>query len=257
VTGLVPVDLVSDELSPPDGRPYWTSEEMYDPSLGEPSYVAHEVARIFFARSVHWLRKHVWEKHLILDGEPMIIPRDEHSGYLRWRLYDVERTAYALMQNGYLKVEQLQLAIGIVKLVAQNYKYLLPSGLETRIYPGQQVGKEVRRERPPMAVKTIHEVEDDLDGSPDATTHRFAIEDVHYRIDLTDENWKKFLEALQPYVLAAQPDKRRRAATPEEVAERADIRAWAKKKGLQVGERGRIPNAILEQYHHTQKGKKS
>lgn len=229
---------------------------MYDQRLGEPGYVAHEVARVFFARSVHWLRKHVWERHLILDGVPLLIPRDEHSGYLRWRLYDVERTAHALVQNGHLQVEQLQRAIGIVKLVAQNYNYLLPSGLETRIYPGRKVRSEVRRERVPMTVKTIHEVEDDLDGSPDAQTHRFSIEDVHYRIDLSKKNWESFLEAIQPFVMVAQPDKRRRAATPEEVAERSEIRTWAKSKGLSVGERGRIPNAILEQFHAHQKGKK-
>lgn len=106
-----------------------------------------------------------------------------------------------------------------------------------------------------MAVKTIHEVEDDLDGSPDAETHRFAVEDVHYRIDLTKENWEQFLRAVQPFVLAAQPDKRRRAASPEEVAERSEIRVWAKEKGLKVGERGRIPNHILEQYHGQKRGK--
>lgn len=248
---LVPVDIVSEQLSPPEGA-FWTTPEMYSERTGEPGFTINEVARLFFGRSRQWLRKHVWYGHLLIDGEEVIIPREADTGYLRWRLYDIERTALALTQSGYLQIGQLERVIGIVKLVAQNYNYLLPSQLETRVIPSS---KRVRRRARPMAVETLTVVRDDLDDSSGATTRRFSVEDVHYRIDLTDKNWEQLLSVLQPYIAVAQPDKRRRIATPEEVSKRADIREWAKKRGYQVGERGRIPYTIVDEYNSAHRKK--
>lgn len=249
---LVPVDLVSEQLSPPEGA-FWTSPEMYDEHTGEPGFTINEVARLFFGKSRQWLRRNVWMRGLMLDGEPVIIPREADNGFLRWRLYDIERTAHGLAQSGYLQIGQLERVIGIVKLVAQNYNYLLPSPLETRVIPSSN--RVIRRARR-MAVETLTVVHDDLDDSSGAATRRFSVEDVHYRIDLTDKNWEELLAALRPFIAVAQPDKRRRIATPEEVAERAAIREWAKKRGYQVGERGRIPYSIVEEYNSAHRKKR-
>lgn len=243
---LTPVSVIAAELSPPTGS-FWTSPDWYDPQSGEPGYTLAEVSRFFFARSRTWLNRHVWRKHLVLDGEPVIIPRDRND-YQRWRLYDVELTAHALAQGGYLKIEQLHRAIGIVKLVAQNYKYLLPSPIETRIEPINNVEKR----KGLMAVETLTLVRDDLDESSGASTRHFAIGEIHYQIDLTDKNWEAFLELINPYVVAARPDRRRRLISPEEQEERSLIRQWAAENGHQVGSRGRIPYEVVDAYKKAQ-----
>ena len=68
-------------------------------------------------------------------------------------------------------------------------------------------------------VKTI--LLDDVDGSQAASTVQFGYQGVQYEIDLSDENAKKFQELMQP---------------------------WAREKGLDVPDRGRIPVEIRERY---------
>lgn len=242
---LVPVDVQVDALALSEGQ-FFTTDAMYNPRTGEPGYTIHEVARFFFGRSRIWLQKHVWGGHLVLDGEPVKIPREEGNDYLRWRLVDIERTAHALAQNGYLKVEHLQRVIGIVLLVAQNYHYLLPSATATSVIPHSD---EVER-RVSMATETIRQVTDDLDGSVgDVEERRFAVGDIGYCIDLTGVNWKEFLHLLEPYIARARVDRRRRRTdTPQQAEYRAQIRDWAIKKGLEVGARGRIPFDVVEAY---------
>lgn len=244
---LVPVDVISDELAPPDGG-FWTDESMFDPRRRVPGFRTSECASFFFGRSHQWLRQHQRAEHLVLDGELLVIPRDGRGHFL-WRLCDVERGAWAMAQRGYLKVEQLERVIRIIKLVAQNYKYLLPSPVETRIVPNSD---EVRR-RAIMASETLTVIHDDTDGSSGAETRRFAIEDTHYCIDLTDKNWEEFLRLVQPYVAVAKPDRRLRRPSPEEIAERSLIRSWAESAGLEIGSRGRIPHTVIEKYREANK----
>lgn len=240
---LTPATLVQDDLEPPDGE-FWTRPEWYDEVTGEPGYTLSEVARFFFARSTSWMRHHVWRQHLVLDGEPIGIPRDSSNNYLRWRLYDVERTAHALAQNGYLQLDQLSRVIGLVKLVAQNYKYLLQSPIETRL----EALNNIADRKGPMVVQTVSVRRDDLTGDEGAEVRRFAIEDQGYEIDLTDATWGQLLQLLNPYIAAARPDPRIRRVNPSEREERERIRGWARDNGYTVGKRGRIPHEVLEKY---------
>jgi len=51
-----------------------------------------------------------------------------------------------------------------------------------------------------MATQTT----DDLDGSKDATTRRFQVGSDRYEIDLTDANYRKLFEVLQPFTSKAR-----------------------------------------------------
>lgn len=242
---LVPVDVISLELMPPEGS-YWTDESMYDPKREMPRWRMREAAGFFFARSQQWLHQHIWAEHLRLDGVLLEIPRDEHEHHI-WRLCDIERAAHGLLQNGYLQVERFETVIRLVKLVAENYGYLLPSRLETQVLP---ITNAVRR-KAIMASETHTVVVDDLDGSDGASTRRFSIEGVHYRVDLNDKNWEEFLNSISAVRAVASPDKGRRAASPEEAAERSVIRAWAIEQSIDIGARGRIPQEIIDKYHES------
>ena len=69
-----------------------------DTSVG-PTFTTGEVAKFFFARSVHWLRWHERKGDLVLDGVPIVIERDK-SNIKRYTLGDVEKIAHALTTNG-------------------------------------------------------------------------------------------------------------------------------------------------------------
>ncbi|NEA18981.1 histone-like nucleoid-structuring protein Lsr2 [Streptomyces halstedii] len=102
-----------------------------------------------------------------------------------------------------------------------------------------------------MAIRSI--VESDLSGKPDAATATFGLGDTWYEVDLTPEERKKLEEALEPYLKVgrkarqAAPTKKR--VVPKTTIEERDvIRAWAKKNGYELAERGRIPRKIMKAY---------
>jgi hypothetical protein len=112
-----------------------------------------------------------------------------------------------------------------------------------------------------MAQRTVVSYIDDLDGESEAEgTVPFGIDGVDYEIDLSSENAEDLRNALAPYTAAARRTGGRRS-TAKAAAKRASggtpkrsrdenqrIREWAKKQGLEVSERGRIPNEVAEQY---------
>lgn len=100
---------------------------------------------------------------------------------------------------------------------------------------------------------------DDLDHTPDTTetpvrTWHFgsgpAGEMTTYSIDLTDDNYAKLLAALQPFIdlegtteVTQAPSGRRTGGSTQAVRE------WAKKTGLKISDRGRIPEDVQEAYN--------
>jgi hypothetical protein len=106
-----------------------------------------------------------------------------------------------------------------------------------------------------MAQKTVVILEDDLDGGAAEETVSFSLDGVSYEIDLSIKNASKLRDAFAPYVGAARRvggravrGRGRVAAVARGGGRTAEIRAWAKKKGLDVSERGRIPGSIVEAY---------
>lgn len=95
--------------------------------------------------------------------------------------------------------------------------------------------------------------QDDLTGAEfdaDAIeTIRFGLEGVLYEIDLGPENVKKFTKAMQPYLDAARRvGGTKKATRSKKDTKPAEIRQWAIDHGIDVPERGRIPEAVREQY---------
>lgn len=112
-----------------------------------------------------------------------------------------------------------------------------------------------------MAKHIVEHLTSDLSGDEIPTesnggTVEFTVSGTSYAVDLTEAELQTFNSALEPYVAAAQrlsrsgsPVSRTRVAasgagkrTKEQLT---TIRAWAKKNGHAVSERGRISGPVL------------
>ena len=110
-----------------------------------------------------------------------------------------------------------------------------------------------------MARRIVHQLVDDIDGTllevGEGETVHFSLNGTAYEIDLTNAHAEELREVLAPYIKAGRratasgsrsSSPRRRAARN---SDSAAIRAWAKEKGMDVSERGRIPAEIVEAYN--------
>lgn len=113
-----------------------------------------------------------------------------------------------------------------------------------------------------MAKRTTVLAHDDTDGSEAAEQVSFALDGVSFEIDLSERNAGQLREVLAPFVQAARRVGGRRrigskkahitGATLEGVREyrqrHQDMRAWARRNGWNISDRGRLPAAVLEAY---------
>jgi hypothetical protein len=108
----------------------------------------------------------------------------------------------------------------------------------------------------PVAQKVQVLLVDDLDGGEADETVTFALDGVTYEIDLTTENADKLRGLLNPYTDSGRRTGGRagrgRTKAPRSGGasgpDTAKIRAWAKEKGYEVNDRGRVPATIREAY---------
>ena len=111
-----------------------------------------------------------------------------------------------------------------------------------------------------MAQRTVILFEDDLDGGEAAGTVRFSLDGVEYEIDLSAKNSAALRAALDPYLQAGRRIGGRAttaratrphagAATKSDPAQLAAIREWARRRGIEVKNRGRIPGDVVAQYN--------
>ena len=123
-----------------------------------------------------------------------------------------------------------------------------------------------------MAQRTIVQLLDDLDQSEANETVEFGLDGVTYEIDLSEEHAAALRQALGEYIEHARRTGGRRRASPAgssggRSATRRDggngagrrapvdreqnqaIREWARKQGMTVSERGRIPREVTTAYH--------
>lgn len=124
-----------------------------------------------------------------------------------------------------------------------------------------------------MATKTIQIVQDDIDGSENAQTYAFTWDGTSYEIDLSEDHAAELSESLRPWIEHARRTRGnsrgasgRRAAAPspshplsgrtQSVTDKGlsskVIRAWAHEHGVQVPDRGRIPESVIQQYETAQ-----
>lgn len=110
-----------------------------------------------------------------------------------------------------------------------------------------------------MVQRVSIELVDDLDGSDGAETVSFALDGVSYDIDLSTKNAAKLREALAVYVGAARradgraPAGRRRSSRARSAGGRSgtaasEVRAWARKNGWDVPDRGRVSSEVRKAY---------
>lgn len=99
-----------------------------------------------------------------------------------------------------------------------------------------------------MARREITQYYDDLDQSPLTESElkivEFSYDGTDYILDLSEDNFRRFEDALNPFVKAAREVKRESTVK----VDASDVRAWAKKQGMNVSNRGKIPFEIQDAY---------
>ncbi|MFD3537379.1 Lsr2 family protein [Streptomyces sp. NPDC058664] len=109
-----------------------------------------------------------------------------------------------------------------------------------------------------MAQKTVVTYVDDLTGeeSSEISTYTILVNGVGVEIDLAPDSYDLLLEALEPFLTAAEArrvrgerrPKNRRAQGTSSGPSSADIRAWAKEQGHDVNDRGRVSADLRSAY---------
>lgn len=117
-----------------------------------------------------------------------------------------------------------------------------------------------------MAQKVQVLLIDDLDGGEASETVSFALDGSSFEIDLSKKNADDLRDAFAKYVgsarkagrsttsssrSSASSTRNRGSSTAMDRDQAAAIRSWAKKQGLKVSDRGRIPATIIEQYNQS------
>lgn len=100
-------------------------------------------------------------------------------------------------------------------------------------------------------------ITDDITSEPGAETISFAYKGQAWEIDLTPESDAQLAAALDPFILRARRLRRGvntvsalavRTVKPERSFDIVQLRAWASAHDVALPQRGRIPQAIVEQY---------
>ena len=109
-----------------------------------------------------------------------------------------------------------------------------------------------------MATKTV--LVDDMDGGTADVTIALVLNGTGYSIDLSTRNAEAFYAAIQPWIAVATQNQAVKNATVQHhlagVQQRAAIREWATRQGMDINPRGRIPQEITDEYNKTHKGGK-
>ena len=93
-------------------------------------------------------------------------------------------------------------------------------------------------------------------GKPGSETIGFGVDGSQYEIDLCDKHAKNLRDSVAQYVGAARRasssgrsgGRSRRSSGGGDRQRTQEIRAWARKKGIKVSERGRLSSDIVAQY---------
>jgi hypothetical protein len=114
-----------------------------------------------------------------------------------------------------------------------------------------------------MAKQIIHKLVDDLDNGDADETIKFSLDGVNYEIDLSAKNAAEMRKAFAKYIdngskvgragpmAAARAPRAGRGggAAVNDREQNKAIRAWAKKQGYDISDRGRIPQEVQDEYH--------
>jgi hypothetical protein len=91
---------------------------------------------------------------------------------------------------------------------------------------------------------------DDIDGTEAAETIAFRVDGIAYEIDLSTKNAAKMRQAFGRYIEHARRTAggRRSGRSHRDRHRSPTVREWAKRQGIEVSERGRIPASVVSQY---------
>ena len=93
---------------------------------------------------------------------------------------------------------------------------------------------------------------DDIDGGRADETVRFSLDGRDYEIDLSADNARILRKTFQPFLAVARRTGTHRHTYSSKghapVDDSQDIRAWARARGLEVSNRGRIPAYLRQAY---------
>ena len=112
-----------------------------------------------------------------------------------------------------------------------------------------------------MARREVVVLEDDLEGGGADETVKFALDGVQYEIDLTAKNAARLRDSFADFiahgrrvgrggvVVGGRAAARARGSAAADREQNKAIRAWAKRKGRNISDRGRIPQEIVDEYN--------
>ncbi len=106
-----------------------------------------------------------------------------------------------------------------------------------------------------MAQKVQVVLIDDIDGGPADETVRFALDGTSYEIDLSAANAVRLRNSVAEFVGHARKAPGRASTRRPRSAgggKSAEIRAWARERGIAVNERGRIPADLAAKFEAAQ-----
>lgn len=110
-----------------------------------------------------------------------------------------------------------------------------------------------------MARQVHVQLLDDIDGAAADETLKFGLDGVNYEIDVCAKHADRLRKDLAKFILNGRrlgrgglaPARRRRTtgtAVRSDRAQNQAIREWARRKKIQLSDRGRIPASVIEQY---------
>lgn len=104
-----------------------------------------------------------------------------------------------------------------------------------------------------MARRIVVDLVDDIDGEKAVETVSFGLDGTFYEIDLSVHNSVELRTTFQAYIAEARtvpdfPMSRRGARTRRILTDQARMRRWARDNGWRIGDRGRLPSAVLDAY---------
>lgn len=91
---------------------------------------------------------------------------------------------------------------------------------------------------------------DDLTGneSEDVTNHVYMIDNVFYEVDFSVASFALFEKALAEFIKVSRETRRITATAKGEASQAEVIRQWAKANGMEVAEKGRLSEDVINAY---------
>lgn len=131
---------VSPQKDPKFGLSFYLWDTMFPKSgagVPRPTYTVQETAKLFFGKGSDWLRwryrpaePHYPHGYFVLNGIALE-PKRTEAGNRYYTLADIERMAYALVENHAIDPEQLSLIIQTVLIQAKLNHIIGETGQET------------------------------------------------------------------------------------------------------------------------------